>query len=81
MKLPSEELYDEWQDIFFQNIDQGFQGDEMVDYLEDRFDNWLGAFYDCDDVPSYRQILKFAWRVNMELVEKEMAALSKAKGD
>jgi len=79
MNLPSESLYNAWRDLFYANIDSGFQGDEMIDYLDDAFEEWMGLFH--DERPSGSQIVQFAWQMNGEIAEKEASALSLAKGD
>jgi hypothetical protein len=75
MKMNSEELYEEWRELYYKNIDDAFLSEEIVDWCDDQFDEWLGTFSDEDPKPAPSQIVKFAWSINRELAEMEMNAL------
>lgn len=77
MKLPSELLLSQWRDMFFENIEPSFLSDEIVDYCDDWFADWLGVYLDDDKRPSCSEIIQFAWKINEKLAEMEAFALSR----
>lgn len=81
MNPPHEALYQEWRDLFFENIEPSFLSDEIVDYCDDQFGEWVGMYSDEDRRPEHSAIIKFAWQINQELAEMEASALSATKGD
>lgn len=81
MNPPSETLFTAWRDLFFENIDPLFLSDEIVDYCDDRFNEWIGDYLDGDERPSGSAIVQFAWKINAELAGMEISSLSMSKGD
>jgi hypothetical protein len=79
MNLPNEDRYNAWRDTFFQHIDNGFLNEEIADWCDDQFGEWLGAFYSEDKFPLNSQIIQFALEMNQELFAKEMEAILKCE--
>jgi len=74
---PTEDLYEECRNLFFNNIDSSFLSAEIVDWCDDQLNEWLDVYYSEDEFPSRRLIVEFAWKINLELAEMEMDALLK----
>lgn len=80
MNLPNS-LYDEWRDIFFNNLDQQLVDWIGVAYCDEAFSEWVWTFTIEDMKPLPSQIVKFAWQMNAELAALELEGLCKANGE
>jgi len=77
MNLPSELMYSQWRDLFFENIDPSFLSDRVVEQCNETFGDWVESYLNADMRPSCSEIIQFAWKINEKLAEMEAFALSR----